>query len=157
METTRAEGSSGEWGTAYAFYESYGSLDRQNKNETPKPISTQFPRGIYVGEPYNQSKGQPLQYMAQNGPRDTSIDYFVFAERTEHPAHFSRFAYPWCPNGYCVGNHPGRYNTPQAFRWQTSAQPLGMAPERFYHGKYVDPNYTSSSAYNDAFRARQEV
>jgi hypothetical protein len=158
METrvqTNMPSRSGE--TAYAFYESLGSLDYQNRNETPKPISTQFPRGIYVGEPYNQSKGQPLQYMAPNGPRDTSIDYFVYAERDEHPAHFSRFGYPWCPNGYCVGNHPGRYNTPLAFRWQTSAQPAGMAPKRFYEGKWVDPNYCSSTAYNEAYIARQNI
>jgi len=141
-------------GTAYAFYESKASLDKQNQNVVARKDATEFPRNIYVGESFNPARCQPLQYTCQDYPRDRNIDYFFGTERTMHPGHFSRFGYEWCPNGYCIGNHPGRYNTPPAFRWQTSVQPLGMAPERFYHGKYVDPNYTASDAYVESFESR---
>lgn len=142
--------------TAYAFYESYASLKNQDRNVVKGPEATEYPRHIYQGQPFNPSVCQPLQYLAQNRPRDINIDYFVWADREDHPPNFSRFAYPWCPNGYCVGNHPGRYNTPEAFRWQTSAQPEGVAPDRFYKGRFIDPNYVSSDAYNLGFLARQE-
>src|SRR5437868_7423373 len=133
--------------TAYAFYESKASLRKQNQNEVAREDASEFPKNIYGKEPFSPGKCQPLQYTCQDYSRDKSIYYFFGTERTRHPSHFSRFGYPWCPNGYCIGNHPGRYNTPEAFRWQTSVQPPDMAPERFYHGKYIDPNYVSSDAY----------
>jgi len=144
-----------EMKAGYVFYNSYGSVDTQNKNKVPVNVATEYPRGLYVGESLNPSVCQPNQFICQNRVRDPSIDYFFGTEVTEHPGHFSRFGYPWCPNGYCIGNHPGRYNTPEAFQWQSSGQPLGMAPERFYEGYHVNPDYTSSPAYNNAFIARQ--
>jgi|SRR5665213_2574704 len=140
--------------TAYVFYESEKSLATQNRNQVPRSKASEFPRRFYAAEPFNPAHCQPMQYTCQDYPRDKSIDYFFGTERTVHPDHFSRFGYPWFANGYGVGNFPGRYNTPEAFRWQTSAQPLGMAPEKFYHGKYVDPNYVSSDAYNESFETR---
>lgn len=143
--------------TAYAFYESKGSLAKQNKNVIMSDKVSEFPKNIYAKEPLNPSKCQPTRGVCQDYVRDRSIDYFFGTERTTHPDHFSRFGYPWCPNGYCVGNHPGRYNTPQAFRWQTSVQPVDVAPERFYHGKYVDPNYVASDAYIQSFETRNSL
>jgi len=140
--------------TAYAFYESKASLRMQDRNTVPRKCASEFPRRIYAKEPFNPSHCQPLQYDCQNYPRDKTIDYFFGTERTVHPDHFSRFGYPWCPNGYCVGNFPGRYNTPEAFQWQTNVQPPDMAPERFYHGKYIDPNYVASDAYIQSFETR---
>lgn len=133
--------------TSYAFYNSYGSIKNMNKNLVPVAAASEYPRRLYASEPFGQSKCQPLQYSCPAGPRDTEIDYFLVLEKDTHPPHASRFANPWCPNGYCVGNHPGRYNTPPAFRWQTTGQPLNMAPARFYTGKHVDENYVSSPAY----------
>lgn len=132
--------------TSYSFYESYGSVKNLNKNLVPVDASSEYPRRLYASEPFNQSRCQPHQYTCPAGPRDVEIDYFLVAEKDTHPPHFSHFANPWCPNGYCVGNHPGRYNTPPAFRWQTK-QPANMAPVRFYEGIYVDENYNSSPAY----------
>lgn len=140
--------------TAYVFYNSQKSLDTLNKNVVEGQVVSEFPRALYAAQPFNQSRCQPLQYTCPSGPRDPDIDYFYPTEVQTHPAHQSRFSYPWCPNGYCIGNHPGRYNTPEAFRWQTSAQPEGMAPKKFYGGRYVDPNYCSSDAYNNSFAIR---
>lgn len=140
--------------TGYVFYESYGSINTQNQNYVPVEEAAEYPKGLYKKESLNPSRCQPLQYTCPNGPRDPSIDYFFPTEVETHPPHFSRFAYPWCPNGYCVGNHPGRYNTPEAFRWQTEVQPEDMAPSRFYKGKHVDPNYVSSDAYNNSILIR---
>jgi len=136
--------------TTYSFYESYGSIKNLNKNLVAVDNASQYPRRLYKNEPFNQSKCQPLQYTCPAGPRDTEIDYFMFVDKRTHPAHPSRFANPWCENGYCTGNHPGRYNTPPAFMWQTDQQPPNMAPSRFYSGKYIDPNYCSSPAYENS-------
>lgn len=140
--------------SGYAFYNSYGSVAARNENTVPLSEISEYPRHLYSAQSFNPSRCQPLQYLCQENPRDPKIDYFFGTEVTTHPSHFSHFGYPWCPNGYCVGNHPGRYNTPEAMRWQTSGQPAGMAPEKFYHGKHIDENYVSSPAYNDSFRLR---
>lgn len=138
--------------TSYSYYNSYGSIKNLNKNIVPVAAASQFPRRLYSSEPFNQSRCQPLQYDCPAGPRDVDIDYFLVTERETHPPYPSRFANPWCPNGYCVGNMPGRYNTAPAFRWQTNQQPVNTAPARFYSGKHVDENYVSSPAYeNSAF------
>jgi len=141
--------------TAYTFYESAASVDKLDKNTVECQEASEFPRGFYKREPLNPDRTQPVRYMAQRGPRDLEIDYFFGSDRLRHPDHHSRFGYPWCPNGYCTGNHPGRYNTAPAMMWQTSVQPPNMAPERFYHGKYIDPNYVNSEAYITSFAERQ--
>lgn len=141
----------------YIFYNSSESIKTLDQNKVCLQNASQFPARIYSKNAFNPSRCYPNQSMTcQSYPRDTSIDYTLHKDRDTHPDHFSRFTYDWMPeNGYGIANHPGRYNTPAAFRWMTSAQPLGMAPERFYHGDHVDPNYTSSEAYNAAFQARQ--
>jgi len=136
----------------YVFYNSPASRETQNQNTVCGPKS-QYPRAIYRHPPFNESKCQP--YRCRDGPRDHTIDYFFGADVTQHPNHFSHFGYPWCPNGYCMANFPGRYNTPPAMRWQTSAEPKGMAPCRYYEGKYADHNYNSSDAYNQSWLTRQ--
>lgn len=143
--------------SGYAFYNSYGSVAARNQNEVSVKKVAQYPKGVYTAESFNPSRCQPLQYLCQENPRDPDIDYFFGTEVVQHPPHFSHFAYPWCPNGYCVGNHPGRYNTPEAMRWQTSALPKDMAPEKFYHGKHIDENYCSSPAYNNSYAMRTGI
>lgn len=165
------------------IYQSPGSIAGMTKNFVPLPESSEFPRRLYSAQPFNPTRTQPIRYMALAGPIDPNIDY-IFApppvdaelpsgppevtwpyagppgpvyriERNEHPAHHSRFGYPWCPNGYCTANHPGRYNTAPGLMWMDNAQPPDMAPSRFYSGKWQDPNYNSSDAYNDSFIARR--
>lgn len=142
---------------AYAFYDSYGSVNKQNDNAVKLQNVSEYPRNIYAKKSLNPSRCQPLQYTCQDWARDPDIDYFYPTEVVQHPPHFSRFSYPWCPNGYCVGNHPGRYNTPAGMRWMTEAQPDGMAPQKFYSGSHVDPNYVSSPAYVDSQIIRNAI
>ena len=141
--------------TAYTFYESQGSRKGLDTNKVALKDASEYPRALYKAQPFNPTKTQPMQYIAMTGPKDKEIDYILFKDRNTHPDHFARFGYPWCPNGYCTANHPGRYNTPPGMMWQTNAQPQGMAPQRFYEGQLIDPNYVSSPAYNDAFETRQ--
>lgn len=154
METPRGD-------TAYAFYESYGSIKNLNKNFVPVQEASEYPRNLYVAEPFNQSRCQPNQFKCPTGPRDPTIDYFFGTEVTVHPPHFSRFGNPWCPNGYCMGNMPGRYNTPEAFRWQTEFQTApqykGLAPEKFYKGEYLLPNGPTAPAYANSQNVRKAI
>jgi hypothetical protein len=136
-------------------YQSDGSIAGMTKNFVPLEKSSEFPRRLYGAQPFNPSRDQPIRYMATAGPIDPEIDYLVYSERDDHPAHHSRFGYPWCPNGYCTANFPGRYNTAPAFMAADNAQPPDMAPSRFYCGKWQDQNYNSSDAYNDSFAIRQ--
>ena len=142
--------------TSYAIYNSPGSVDRLNKNPY-REVPSQFPRQIYAREPSNPSHCQPFQGSCQNFVRDPEIDYFFPTERTQHPDHFSRFGYPWCPNGYCMGNMPGKYNTPPGMLWQTAAQPENMAPERFYSEEQLSPFYVNSDAYMISMAARNAL
>jgi len=87
----------------------------------------------------------PSQYTCDSGPRDTKTDYIFGTERAVHPQHASRFGYDRCWNGYCTGTWIGRYNTPP--ECMPNEQPKGMAPERFYHGKFVDPFYDDNKTY----------
>lgn len=151
--------------TAYIFYRSPGSVASQNRNFVDPRVASEFPRRLYKGEPMGGSHCQPFQFECPTLPRDCNIEYSYpvanvaagIPGRSIHPANFSRFSYPWCPNGYCTGNHPGRYNTPPGMMWQTSAMPPGMAPARFYEGNQIDPNYVLSTAYIDAYRARMSA
>lgn len=148
--------------TSYVIYSSPGSIAAMNKN-TPQtsdrtPPPSQFPRKLYSGTPFNPSKTQPLFYREAGVvpyPRDPEVDYFMFTERDKHPPNFSRFGYAWCPNGYCVANHPGRFNTPPSMQWMSNLLPNDMAPERFYHGDQVDPDYCDSEAYITSRQARK--
>lgn len=127
----------------------------QLSNRTPS--ISQFPRRLYKGEPLKVSKTQPNFYREAGVipyVRDPKIDYFIFKDRDVHPDHHSRFGYPWCENGYCTGNHPGRYNTPPAMMWMSDPLPEDMAPARFYKGDQISPNYSDSEAYISSRRAR---
>lgn len=138
--------------TGYVFYESYGSIKTQNQNYVPDEEASQYPRGLYNAKPMAPSYCQPLQYTCPSGPVDKNIDYMFGTEVKTHPPHFSRFSYPWCPNGYCVGNFPGRYNTPEAMQWDTGAQPVNTAPARFY-----GPRHAPDVCMSDAYRQSQEI
>lgn len=147
---------------SYVIYSSPGSVAAIDKNTPQKSNRTappsQFPRKIYSGSPFNPSKTQP-NFFREAGvvpyPRDTEVDYFIHVDRDKHPQNFSRFGYAWCENGYCSGPFNGRYNTPPAMQWMSNLWMADMAPERFYHGNQVDPNYCDSEAYITSRRARQ--
>ena len=154
---------------SYVIYSSPASVAAMNKN-TPETSNrtappSQFPRNLYTGSPFNPSKTQPNFFREAGAlpyPRDPEIDYFMFTDkdkngkpRETHPDHFSRFGYSWCPNGYCTGNFPGRYNTPPSMQWMSNLWPADMAPERFYQGAQIDFNYCDSEAYITSRKARQ--
>ncbi len=132
-----------------------------NKNVHFEAPVSQFPRNIYAGSPIGASHTQPKRYPETgvvNYPRDPQIDYTMFVDRDTHPENFSRFGYPWCPNGYCTGNHPGRYNTPELMQWQSNSEtwPKDLAPRRFYSADGdADPDYCDSEAYITSRWARQ--
>lgn len=141
--------------TSYVIYNSPGSVKNMDRNTPKNP--TQFPLKMYKGSTLNPSKTQP-QYYRDAGVvpyvRDTKVDYILHVDRDDHPENFSRFGYPWCENGYCTGNHPGRYNTPPGMQWMTRTWPSDLAPKRFYQGVHVDVNYCDSDAYITSRRAR---
>jgi hypothetical protein len=139
--------------TGYHTYNSPWSKAALDKNVVPRSQASEFPRQFYKKEPFNISKCQPDRYFCNDYPIDKQIDYMFPTDRVTHPANFSRFGYPWCPNGYCIGNHPGRYNTPPSFQWQ-DAQPTDMALPEQYEGVFTDPNYCSSPAYKESFITR---
>jgi hypothetical protein len=140
---------------AYTYFESPGSVKNDDRNAVYGPKSL-FPRRFYKAEPFNSSRDYPgtAIKICQGNPCDDKIDYMYPTQRSQHPDMFSRFGYPWCENGYCIGNHPGRYNTPPAFQWQSNLQPPDMAPQRFYEGRFADYNYSSSDAYNGSAYVR---
>jgi hypothetical protein len=148
--------------TSYVIYSSPAGVAALDKNTPERSNRTappsQFPRNIYSGSPFNPSKTQP-NFFREAGvlpyPKDPEVDYIMYKDRDNHPANFSRFGYPWCPNGYCSAIHSGRYNTPPAMQWMSNLLPTDMAPERFYHGDQVDPNYCNSDAYINSKKARQ--
>src|SRR5665213_2638929 len=98
------------WKTALIFYESPASVATLDQNTVYGPKS-QYPKGLYTHPPFGFSECQP--YKCRDYPRDHTIDYFFQTDVKQHPDHQSWFGYPWCENGYCVANFPGRYNTPE--------------------------------------------
>jgi hypothetical protein len=141
--------------TSYIFYNSPGSKRSIDRN-TPSRIG-EFPKDIYTKNPLNPSKCFPNSQsgVCQDYIKDPSIDYFIDDGTVKvHPPHFSRFGYIRCPNGYCTGNHPGRYNTPPGEIPFTDSQPLDMAPPRFYTSVQLSPFYCTSEAYIEARRFR---
>lgn len=135
----------------YVIYNSPESVGSLDVNGVDPRYTIEMPNHIYDGEAFPLS-----QYMCESGPRDTSTNYLYPTEQTSHPDHFSRFAYPYCWNGYCSGHWNGRYNTPPMYWPTTDAQPRGLAPKRFYtEPKYTSPYYSDSPAYRDSRIARQ--
>ena len=103
-----------------------------------------MPGYLYGGEPF------PVpQYFCGSGDSpaviDTTQQYFFPNMRDRHTQTFSRFAYPYCSNGYCMGNQAKGYKTnPQCC---TNDQPKDVAPERFYSWKHTSPYYADNAAY----------
>ena len=118
----------------------------EGRNKSVDKIS-EFPRNIYGKGFINEQSNLPYQTLYPEAVRDKNINYIYGVEKTKHPSHFSRFSYPWCENGYCTGNHPGRYNTPPAFYKETDPIPENMAPPRFYTGKHISHFYNGSESY----------
>lgn len=85
-------------------------------------------RHLYKNEPRH-----PAYYVCSGG-RDTETHYLLGIDRDDHPDHTSRFGYGRCPNGYCFGHMPGKYNEPPSC--SKVPQPQDMAPARFYKGDY---------------------
>jgi len=122
----------------YAAYEQPDEVGDLNRNVYDGARATVFPNNIYLGQV------QLLPYYACSRPRDTDFQYIIGAEREEHPDHFSRFGYAKCPNGYCSGHWPGRYNAPVGCE---SFEPPDMAPPRLYAVEHTDSSSVLSRGY----------
>jgi hypothetical protein len=119
--------------TTYVVYNSDFQRRGLDLNKVYGRRVNEFPNNLYTGEIFPLS-----QYVVESGPRDSKTNYLYGLERMDHPDQFSRFGYAWCPNGYCSGAWPGRYNeAPGCDNY--NEQPANMAPSRFYQGTYVSP------------------
>ncbi len=98
-------------------------------------------RHLYQFEPRH-----PAYYTCFGG-RDLGTHYIIGVERDDHPDHSSRFGYARCPNGYCSGHWPGRYNTSLAC--SNDPQPVNLAPARFYTAAHQGPYQDASQATVD--------
>lgn len=68
----------------------------------------------------------PAQYICSEN-RNIPTHYIYGREITSHPDFPSRFGFAHCPNGYCSGQHPGRYATSLACYFD-DYDPPGMNP-----------------------------
>lgn len=116
--------------TNYINYESEKDIGNLDLNNYPRGFATVYPRQLYGGYV------QPYPAYISSRPRDTSTLYIVPVERTEHPPYNSRFGKGDCPNGYCFGHRPGKYNDSTLCDWED--QPQDVAPERFYRNLHTD-------------------
>lgn len=112
-------------------------------------------RHMYFAEPIRQDYTIcDTMYYDVNGKqwtwRDTEKHYLLGLDRDDHPNHFSRYGYAWCPNGYCLNQFPGKYVTPQQFL--TNIQPVDVAPKRFY--TYNEDGTVKGSTYVNMSQAR---
>jgi len=131
---------------AYVQYNSNRQVKDLNLNDVHGRVSV-LPAHMYAGEAFHQSK-----YLHEWTPRDSRTSYIYPEERKSHPDHFSRFArYSGCMAGYCLGNHPGKYEETVDCSWKNNQPPQDMAPERFYRGYQLNPfNDLSNPYYRDA-------
>ena len=157
----------------YMTYNSPMSRRQGNQNNLDNiPVSV-FPRNIYDGETMGGYYDQPFRNNGLPGttlgtpaefvPRDVEMDYFIDPThnykgsdptiKNTHPSHFSRFGYKGCPNGYCTGNHPGRYNTAPDLMNKTR-QPPNMAPIEFYNEHLNVRTVNVNSFYDETRQAR---
>jgi len=67
----------------------------------------------------------------------------------ELPDYSSRFGYPGCPNGYCLGNFPGKRIQPPGC--DDHILPPSMAPEQFYNEPHTNPYNMYSNVVVDRF------
>ncbi|HSA76284.1 MAG TPA: hypothetical protein VLE02_01945 [Nitrosarchaeum sp.] len=121
---------------SYINYESERDRASLDLNTYPRGYATVFPRNIYGGEVV------PYPNNIFSTPRDSSTLYIVPVERTVHPPYSSRFGKGDCPNGYCSGHRPGKYNDSMMCDWEE--QPKDVAPLRFYRDLHTDV-YTNFS------------
>ena len=116
----------------YIIYDSDKQRENLNLNTIPRNKVVEFPRNIYVGEPV------PFQYK-DGDPRDLQQHYVYLKERATHPDNFARFGYPEFDvrgrPGYGVGNQSRGYITPSQCLPLAEADPIGVAPKRFYVDK----------------------
>lgn len=96
---------------------------------------------------YEFDPRHPAYYACSEG-RDLQTHYIIGVDRDDHPDHSSRFGYARCPNGYCSGHWPGRYNTSLACS-AYDPQPPDAAPARFYTAEYQGPYHDESQATVD--------
>jgi len=90
----------------YVKFRKREEVDGLDINRIDKCDISVFPGGIYERQPVNAA-----HYICDR--LDNKYDYLIDVERTDHPWHFSRFSYADCPNGYCLGQFPGRFVTSQ--------------------------------------------
>jgi hypothetical protein len=130
--------------TSYVVYNSPSEMRHLDLN-TVEPPFVSMPAYLYGGEPF------PVPQFFCGGVDSPAVidptqQYFFPNMRDEHPqGNFSRFAYPYCPNGYCLGNQTRGYKTAPVCC--TNDQPEGMAPTRFYSWKHTSPYYVDNTAY----------
>lgn len=157
----------------YMTYNSPMSRRQENQNNLNDiPVSV-FPRNIYGGEAMGGHYDQPFRNNGLPGatlgtpaefvPRDVEMDYFIDPThnykgndptiKNTHPHHFSRFGYKGCPNGYCIGNWPGRYNTAPDLLNKT-VDPPNMAPLKFYAENLVTNTVGVNNYYDITRQAR---
>lgn len=135
---------------SYVIYSNDASIKGLDINHVQPQTASEFPTDFYRKNPF-----QPAYYVTDiTTPRDIRQNYLYKAEIFHHPDHQSRFGYANCWNGYCYG-HVNRYVTPDNEKACTGAQPKGMAPERFYHGRFQSPFNAEGQAYIDAKNARK--
>lgn len=127
------------------------SLDKNVWNTSLKSIIPTGETGRYLYRAPDTADPSeprhPSRSICEEG-RDPETHYVLGLDRFDHPDHSSRFGYANCPNGYCSGHWPGRYNEGTACA-NNDPQPLGMAPARFYEpqnlGAFVDTSVASAN------------
>jgi hypothetical protein len=134
-------------GSYYWLGDDYKNLEKNTVNGSK---STVFPLNIYKGQVFPLS-----EYICESGPRDSTYDYLIDSERSQHPDAPSRFGYARCFNGYCSGHRPGRYNTNPQCIPDTDSQPRDMAPKRFYTDKYQSPFMGDTPTYSKSLISRR--
>ena len=118
---------------SYIQYEKKNKVDSLNMNIIDNKSVSVFPSHIYSGNTV-----QPPYYLCFT-PRNTETHYMYGVEKDSHPDHFSRFSYGMfnaCRNGYCQGNHNGRYIVSEDEYLKNDYQPPNLAPDRFYKGRF---------------------
>ena len=127
-------------------------LDLNTWNVTPMDIEQGITgRHLYFAEP-RRANIDPNSYW-----RDPVTQYMVkmdaIGSANLHPDTPSRFGYDnGCPNGYCFGVMPGRYNDNPYCNYEE--QPNDVAPCRLYDPVYLNGNISMSENFapGDRFR-----
>lgn len=130
----------------YVMYNYPEEVKALDKNVWHAKLKSLIPEGYTGRRLYEGEVRSPAQYACSEG-RDPETHYILGLDRDDHPDHSSRFGYANCPNGYCSGHWPGRYNEGDACA-NNDPQPPGMAPSRFYEdknlGAFIDSSWASA-------------